>query len=73
MDYSGTQSHIPEEWSPHMWSVVPDLLLDPRLESAAAPSFSSSSVLVSNLLASILDSPDSSERAVFGLLSKKLK
>jgi hypothetical protein len=49
------------------------LLLDPRLESAACPLFASSSVLISDLFASILDSPDSSERVVFGLLSKKLK
>lgn len=58
------------------WTTVPSsayLLLDPRLESAASPLFPSSSVLISDLFASILESPDSSERVVFGLLSKKLK
>jgi hypothetical protein len=55
------------------WPASAYLLLDPRLESAASPLFPSSSVLISDLFASILESPDSSERTVFGLLSKKLK
>jgi len=67
------QHHVPEEWGPHIWSVLPHLLLDSRLESVAGLSFSSSSVLINTVSASILDSPDSSERVVFGLLSKKLK